>query len=152
MADLRFSVSTGEASITSTAKTLTTTVMPANQRGKVLGVEITGQGIANGDTPVKFELIVATSISVGTAGSVTVGKDDDSYTETIQSTNAGNYSVEPTYTGAVVKKILNVHPQFGMIYRFPLGQELKLKGGQVFAVRATSNQAETMALQTLIEE
>lgn len=152
MADLNFQVATGEASITSTAKTVATITAPANQRVKIKGVEIFGKGTSNTDTPVKCELMTYASLSGGTAGSVTTSKQDGDMGETLQSTVAGNYSAEPTYTSAVTVRTWEVHPQTGIAVYFPLHDEIKLKGGQGFALRLTSNQNETMSANILCEE
>jgi hypothetical protein len=152
MADLNFKVSTGEASITSTAKTVATITAPANQRVKIKGISIFGKGTSNTDTPVKVELLRYASISGGTAGSVTTSKPDGDMGETVQSTIAGNYSAEPTYTTGVTEETWEVHPQTGMSVYFPLHDEIKLKGGQGFALRATSNQNETLSFNVLCEE
>lgn len=151
MADLNFKISTGEASITSTAKTVIAIVAPTNQRVKIKGVKVWGKGTSNTDTPVKVELITATGISGGTVGSVVTQKTDTEMGETIQSTITGNYSVEPTYTSPVID-MFEVHPQTGVADYYPTDFEVKLKGGTGFAVRLTSNQAETMAVTLLCEE
>lgn len=152
MADLNFKVSTGESPFTSTAKTAFTITAPANQRVKIKGISIFGKGTSNTDTPVKVELMRYASISGGTAGSVTTSKPDGDMGETVQSTIAGNYSVEPTYTTGVTEDVWEVHPQTGIAVYFPLHDEIKLKGGQGFAVRITTNQNETLSVTALCEE
>lgn len=152
MADLNFKMSLGDASVTSTAKTIFTLTAPANQRVKIKGISIFGKGTSNTDTPVKIEIIRANSISGGTAGTIVTSKTDGDMGETIQSTTAGNYSAEPTYSGAVVEETWDVHPQWGISVYFPLHDEMKLKGGTVFGLRATSNQNETMSFNVLCEE
>jgi len=152
MSALNFQVATGESSFTSTAKTAITLVAPSNQRVKVKGLEVFGQGTSNTDTPVKVELMTFASISGGTAGTVTTSKQDGDMQETIQSTVAGNYSAEPTYTSSVTVRVWNVHPQTGIAVYFPLHDEILLKGGTGFAVRLTTNQNETMSVNLICEE
>jgi hypothetical protein len=152
MADLLVCCSAGEASITSTAKTVVAVKAPSNQRLKIKGIEIFGKGTSNTDTPVKVEAIVASNIASGTAGSVTTQVQDTEMGETPQGTYTGNYSAEPTYTSAVVTRTWEVHPQTGLVVYFPLHDEIKLKGGQGFALRLTSNQNETVAVNLLVEE
>jgi hypothetical protein len=152
MSALNFQVATGEASITSTAKTVATISAPANQRVKIKGVSVFGKGTSNTDTPVKIELMTYASLSGGTAGSVTVSKQDGDMGETVQSTVAGNYSAEPTYTSPVTVQVWECHPQTGFSVFFPLHDEIILKGGTGFAVRLTSNQNETMSVNITCEE
>lgn len=152
MSALNFQVSTGEASITSTPKTVVTVGAPANQRVKIKGISVFGQGTSNTDTPVKVELMTYASITGGTAGSVTTSKQDGDLGETIQSTIAGNYSAEPSYTSPVTVQVWNVHPQTGIAVYFPLHDEIVLKGGTGFALRLTSNQSETMSINVMCEE
>jgi hypothetical protein len=152
MADLNYQVNAGEASITSTAKSVVVIAAPTNQRLRIKGLEITGKGTSNTDTPVKVEIGKAASVASGTAGSVTTSALDPDYAETIQSTITGNYTAEPTYTTAVVLRTWEVHPQMGLIVYFPFHDEIKVKGGGVFFVRLTSNQNETMAVNVIVEE
>lgn len=152
MSALNFQVATGEAAITSTAKTVATIGAPANQRVKIKGLSVFGKGTSNTDTPVKVELITYASISGGTAGSVTTSKQDGDMGETIQSSVAGNYSAEPTYTSPVTVQTWEVHPQTGIAVYFPLHDEIIIKGGTGFAVRLTSNQNETMSVNLSCEE
>jgi len=152
MSALNFQVSTGESSFTSTAKTAITVVAPSNQRVKIKGLEVFGQGTSNTDTPVKVELMTFASISGGTAGTVTTSKQDGDMGETIQSTIAGNYTAEPIYTTGVTVRVWNVHPQTGIAVYFPLHDEILLKGGAGFGVRLTTNQNETMSVNLICEE
>lgn len=152
MSDLNYQVATGESSFTSTAKTAATITAPANQRVKIKGIEVFGKGTSNTDTPVKVELMTYASITGGTAGSVTVSKQDGDMAETVQSTIAGNYTAEPTYTTGVSIRVWEIHPQTGLAVYFPLHDEIKLKGGTGFAVRVTTNQNETMSINVLCEE
>lgn len=152
MSALNFQVSTGETAITSTAKTVATIGAPTNQRVKIKGISVFGKGTSNTDSPVKVELLSYASITGGTAGSVTTSKQDGDLTETLQSTIAGNYTAEPTYTTPIVMQTWEVHPQTGLAIYFPLHDEIVLKGGTGFAVRLTSVQNETMSVNIMSEE
>lgn len=152
MSALNFQVSTGETAITSTAKTVATISAPSNQRVKIKGLSVFGKGTSNTDSPVKVELMTYASISGGTAGSVTTSKQDGDMGETLQSTIAGNYSAEPSYTTPVTVQTWEVHPQTGLAVYFPLHDEIVLKGGTGFAVRLTSVQNETMSINLMCEE
>lgn len=152
MAGLNVQIATGETPITSTAKTVITVGAPPNQRVKIKGLLIDGKGTSNTDSPVKYELLIYASLSGGTAGSVTTSKQDGDMSETIQSTIAGNYTAEPTYTSPVTILTREIHPQTSKDFFFPTGEEIVLKGGTGFAVRLTSVQNETMAVSLFIEE
>jgi hypothetical protein len=155
MADLLCSASVPAASVTSTAATFILLKAPANQRVKIKGLEIFGKGTSNTDTPVKVELLTATAISGGTAGTApTVLPQDTEMAETIQTTATGNYSAEPTYTpaGGNVLRTWYIHPQTGAAVYLPMHDEIKLKGGTYLGVRLTSNQSETFGLNVIFEE
>jgi hypothetical protein len=152
MADLLVQVTSGEFALASSAKTVFTISAPAQQRLKVKGVEIFGKGTSNTDTPAKIELMTYASISGGTAGSVTTSKVDGDMGETVQATIAGNYSAEPTYTTGVTVRTWEVHPQTGLVLYFPMHDEIKIKGGAGFALRATQAQSDTFSFTVVYEE
>jgi len=153
MADLFFQASAGEVVVSTTAKTIFTIGAPANQRFKVKGLEVFGKGTSNTDMPAKIELGTYASISGGTPGTgVTTSKVDMDMGETIQSTVAGNYTAEPTYTTLTVVRIYEVHPQTGLVIYFPMHDEIKIKGGSGFMLRGTQAQADTFSIQVLVEE
>ncbi len=149
MADLNLSVPTGEISLSAgTAKTVLLLKAPTNQRLRVYGFEIFFKSSSPTDTPVKIELIRVTSDGTGSA--ITVAPLDDEQGETAQGTYKGNYSVEPSYGTTV--RVWEVQPQTGIIYMFPAGQELKIKGGNMVGLRMTATQAETVAVNAIVEE
>jgi hypothetical protein len=152
MADLNIQCTAGEASITSSAKTVIAIAAPSNQRMRIKGIEVLGKGTSNTDTPVKVELIKAASISGGTPGSVTTTVLDPDYGETAQATYSGNYSAEPTYSSGTTIRTWEVHPQNCLLVYFPMHDEIKIKGGGAFGLRLTSNQNETMAVNVIVEE
>lgn len=152
MAALNFQVATGEASVTSTAKTLITAGAAANQRVRVRGFSVWGKGTSNTDSPIKIEILTYASISGGTAGSVTTSKADGDLGETVQTTVAGNYSAEPTYTTPVTVRTYECHPQTGYEVYFPDNYQIILKGGTGLGVRLTSVQNETVSFNLYLEE
>lgn len=152
MAALQFNVSCQEGSFTSTAKSAFTVTAPTNQRVKWKGVEIFGKGTSNTDTPCRIELMTYASISGGTAATVVSSKNDGDMGETLQSVIAGNYTAEPTYTTGVTFRVWEVHPQTGLVVYFPLHDEPVAKGGTGFALRVTTNQAETLSINGIFEE
>jgi hypothetical protein len=150
MADLKLSVPTGEVSLSAgTAKTVLLMKAPANQRLKILGFEIFFKGTSPTDTPVKCELIRVTSDGTGTA--VTPAPNDDDQAETPQGTYKANYSAEPSY-GSATLRVWEIQPQTGIIYMFPQGQEIRVKGGNLIGLRMTASQSETVSVNAIVEE
>lgn len=152
MSRLGFQVDSGIVTWAATAKTVFTLTAPANQRVVFKGIGAYGQGTTNTDAPLQVEIMTYASISGGTAGSVTSSKKANEMTETIQSTIAGNYSAEPTYTTGVTVKTLTLHPQLGQTIFWPLGDEIIIKGGTGLAVRITSANADKAAFWIELEE
>lgn len=153
MADLRVQVSTGEIAAGSTAKTFIALIAPSNQRVKIKSVEVFGKGTANTDPPAKIELVTFASKSGGTdSASNITSKLDGDLGETVQTTVNGPYTVEPTYTTAVVVRTWECHPQIGLVYQFLDGDEIKIKGGAGFAVRITQSGMDTFSLVITFEE
>jgi hypothetical protein len=151
MADLNISVPTGEVSlVAATAKTCITMTAPANQRLKLLGFEVYGKSASPTDTPVKCELYRITTDG-GTATTITPAPNDDDEAETPQGVYKGNYTVEPTTLGALLRTF-EVHPQTGIIYMFPVGQEIRVKGGKELGMRLTAVAAQTFAINFIVEE
>lgn len=152
MSRLGFQVDSGIVTWSSSAKTVFTVTAPANQRVVLKGIKGFGQGTTNTDSPLQIEVLTYASISGGTAGTVVTSKKQNELSETIQSTIAGNYSAEPTYTTGVTVQTLTCHPQLGMAIFWPLGDELVVKGGTGVALRITSPQSDKMAFSIELEE
>lgn len=152
MADLILNIPAGEISVTSTPKTFLSITAPSHQRLKIKGIEIFGKGISNTDTPVKVEIGRITSdTETGTASAVTPVPNDDDTTETPQGAYYKNYGTEPATYGGILKT-WEIQPQTGLVFYFPVGSEIKLKGGGEIGIRCTSNQNETMSLTAVVEE
>lgn len=157
MSALKFQTSTGETGVTSTARTLLTHTAPANQRVKVTGLSFFGKGTSNTDSPIKIELLTYTALAGGTANTIVVSKRDGDCGETVQTQCAGNYGTtstpaEPTYTAPVTIETWELHPQAGFSNFFPSDAPIILKGGTGLAVRLTSVQNETVAVNVYLEE
>lgn len=152
MARLGVLSETGIVTWSSSAKTAFTASAPANQRFVFKGITVTGQGTVNTDSPIQIEILTYASITGGTAGSVTTSKKQNELGETIQTTIAGNYSAEPTYTTGVTVKNLTCHPQLGLTMFWPLGDEIVIKGGAGLGIRITSPQGDKAAISIELEE
>jgi hypothetical protein len=156
MPGLRYQVATGEVSLTAaTARTLIAAETTAGtQPVFIKGIEIFGKGIANADTPIKVELIKATSFSGGTGGTlVQTPLDFDLSTGSIQTTYNGNYTAEPTFVSPTTIRTWEVHPQRGFVKYFNRGDEIRMKSTSAcFALRLTSTQNETVSVNLIVEE
>ncbi len=150
MADLLLQINVGECSVTSTTKSFFTVKAPANQRLKIKGFEIFGKGTSNTDTPVKVEVGKITADAVGGTSTPTTSAADTECGETPQGTYKTGYASEPTYGN--IFRTWEIHPQTGLVYYFPLHDEIRLKGGDEIGLRMTSNQSETVSLVVLVEE
>lgn len=152
MSRLGFQVDTGIVTWANTAKTALTAVAPTNQRLVLKGIGAYGQGTTNTDAPLQVEILTFASLSGGTAGTVVTSKKQNELGETIQTTVAGNYSAEPTYTTGVTVKTLTVHPQLGQTIFWPLGDEIVIGGGKGVALRITSPNADKATFFAEFEE
>lgn len=131
MAGLILTATTPEIPLSAaTPKTVGQIKSLANHRLKLLKWGVSFDGISPSAEPVQVRLVRQTSAIGGTPTAVTpvlngVGS------ETPQSTFA--YSAggsEPTYdTPNKTLAVLEVHPQFGYEYTYPLGQEDLITGG-----------------------
>ena len=107
---------------------------PTNQRLKIRGWGISFAGQDNLGKPIECQLIRVSSDGTGSA--VTVVKQDDDASETIQSTASEAYggSNEPS-SGDVLRRRY-VHPQTGWEYIVAEPEELIVKGGNRIALKA----------------
>lgn len=128
MAGIICSATTPEIALSAaTAKTVGQIKSLANQRLKLLKWGVYFDGISPSAEPVQVRLLRQTTAIGGTPTAVTPVMVNTG-SETIQSTFA--YSAggsEPT-AGNVIEAI-EVHPQAGYEYTYPLGQELEITGG-----------------------
>ena len=154
MADLRCQVSTGEIASAAGGKTFLTLTAPANQRLKIKSVEVFGKGTSNTDAPAKVELIVTTTSITGGSDAATnaITKVDNDMGETPQATVHGPYTAEPTYSGNTTIRTLQCHPQSFLPYILPEGDEIKIKGGQIFSIRISQASGDTFSVVVVYEE
>lgn len=149
MAGCRLSVSSGEQSLSAaTAKTCLQVVAAANHRVRVAGIGISFKGTVVTDTPVKCRLVRQTT--AGTMSSATVVKKDENMAETIQTTAQKTATAEPTITDEL--EMWEIHPQTGMRWYYPMGDEVYIKGGNRLGVELTAAQAQTAVVVMDLEE
>jgi len=149
MAGIIGHIPSNEVSLTAaTAKTVLQIVAATNHRVKVLGIELFFKGTSTTDTPVKVRILRQTD--AGTTSAATPVANDNSIDETLQTTGRHTATVEPT--AGDVLKMWEVHPQSGLIYCFPIGEEIIVKGGGRLGVECTAAQAQTCAANFIFEE
>ena len=151
MAGLLVDAVAAEVALTATtARTVLTITAAANHRVKILGYHVSFKGTSNTDEPVKFELARITTDG-GTSSALTLLKRNNSDDETIQTTARHSYTAEPSAYGDVLISD-RIHPQTGHVIYFPLGQEIPVKGGQIFGARLTAAQNQTVSVKLVIDE
>ena len=120
-------ISTGTA-----LRTVLQLLAPANHRLRLLEAGISFHGIVNTNEPITVDLIRQTTAGSGGTG-LTPVKLDDSLSETLQTTALHTITTEPT--AGDVLMTWAVHPQTGLIYQVPQGQEIKIGGGDRLGLR-----------------
>jgi hypothetical protein len=152
MAGVKAHVTSGEVTlVANTAKSCLQIKAAANQRVIVEALRITGKQPAGGtDTPVKIRMTRSTA-NFGTFSSATVGKNDPTDSETLQTTYGANASVEPT---APTDGSLwwEVQPQSGLIEFYPPDMRIEVPGGQSVQFEATSNATPIITMTATTEE
>lgn len=152
MAGLKLFVNSGEVVfVANTAKTALQIKAPTNQRQLLRQIYIMGKQPAGGtDTPVKVRLTRSTA-NFGTGTGATPGKLNPSNPETIQSTAANNFTVEPTAptdTGLWFE----VQPQTGVLVPLPLLDLIEVPGGASVQAEITSVATPTLVVVFEFEE
>lgn len=138
MAGLLLRVNGGEAAlVAATAKTMLQVKAPTNQRLLVTGLRMFGKQAAGGsDVVVKVRMTRSTA-NFGTGTAATPGKNNPSNGETIQSSCAGNFSVEPT-SPTDSGLWWELQPQNGIIEFQPDKKPIEVPGGQAVNFEFTS--------------
>jgi hypothetical protein len=152
MAGLKLFVNSGEvAFVAATAKTALQIKAPTNQRLLLKQVRIMGKQPAGGtDTPVKVRLTRSTA-NFGTGTADTPGKLNPSNGETVQSTAASNFTVEPT-SPTDSGLWWEVQPQTGVIEFEPITDPIEIPGGQSIQCEITSVATPTLLVTFEYEE
>jgi hypothetical protein len=152
MAGLKLFVNSGEVVfVANTAKTALQIKAPTNQRLLLKQIKVFGKQPAGGtDTPVKFRLTRSTA-NFGTGTTATPGKLNTSNPETIQSTAANNFTVEPT-SPTDTAYWQEVQPQTGTIEFEPITDPIEVPGGTSIQAEITSVGTPTVTVVFEYEE
>lgn len=153
MAGILVRANSGEVSLTAaTAKTAIQLLAATNHRIKIKGIGIYFKGTVVTDTPVKFRILRQTSagtMSTGSSGTH-YSKNNDDDAETIQTTTYYAASSEPS--AGDVLDFGEVHPQNGMRWFYPPGDEIIVKTAGRIGVELTAAQAQTAVVTIDFEE
>jgi hypothetical protein len=158
MAGILVDFTIGErALVAATAQTVIQCVNAAHHRYKLLGFQVSFDGIVVTAEPVLVELChIAATGGDGTSSSLTGLKRDSSLPETVQTTGLKSFTAEPT-TVTVLKR-WEVHPQSSYEWQAPYGQEYQFGGASAgadsgrVAIRCTAPAAVNVCASLLIEE
>ena len=136
MSGLRWTVTTSEIACPAGAPKTILQIMTPSSHHRIVGL---GWGIYFDSTsvqaqPAQVRLLRQTSI--GTMSGITPVLDDAALPETIQSSAAVNASAEPT-AGSLIKRI-EVHPQTGYEFLWPIGREQPIRGGERVGLEITA--------------
>lgn len=152
MAGVLFHVNSGEvALVAATAKTVLQVKAAANQRVLIRALRLFGKQAAGGTDPVVKVRMTRSSANFGTGSAATPAKNDPSDSETLQTTAAGAFTVEPT-TPTDGGLWWELQPQSGIIEFIPPGGEIKIPGGQAVSFEFTSSGTPTVMAEATCEE
>ncbi len=138
MSNLRWTASTTEVLCgAGVAKTVLMISAPSsNQRLIALGWGIYFDSTSVQAQPAQVDLFYPPVDSAGVFTALVLNKCDPSQPETIQSSGGFNASTEPM-SGPILKSV-QVHPQAGYEYGWPMGREMEIAGGRRLAIRVTA--------------
>jgi len=136
MSGLRWTVTTSEIICPANSPKTILQIMTPSSHHRIEGL---GWGIYFDSTsvqaqPAQVRLLRQTTI--GTMSGIAPLLDDAGLPETIQSSAAVNATAEPT-AGGVLKRI-EVHPQTGYEYLWPIGFAQPIRGGERIGIEVTA--------------
>lgn len=150
MAGLYFTAVCPEAAFSNVAKSMLQITAPTNQRVKVREWSVSYIGISNTAQPILTQIMTGAT-SAGTSSSLTPAKWNLSDQETIQTTAANTFTVEPTGTLVAIQSE-EVHPQTGYTWQAPFGGEIMVQGGTRLTMRVTAAAGTSLSARFLAEE
>lgn len=137
MAGVSFSAQSAAVALAAaTKKTVLQITAPTNQRVKVKEWSVSFDGVSNTAIPVLVE--IARQSTAGTGGdALTLVKTNAGDDETLQTTGQTDVDTgNPTETSVLVAE--KVHPQGGMTWQAPFGEEIIVKGGERLGIAVTA--------------
>lgn len=153
MAGILARANSGEISLSAaTAKTALQLVAASNHRVKLTGVQMSGKSNSPTDTPIKYRILRQTDAgtsSAGTAGTH-ISKNNSNDDETLQTGVRVTITAEPT--GGDVLDVGEFHPQNGLKWFQPFGQEIIIPGGTRLGIELTAPASQTAVVSVEFEE
>lgn len=136
MSLLRWTVTTSEIVCNANSAKTILQIMTPSSHHRMMGL---GWGVYFDSTsvqaqPAQVRLLHQTTI--GTMSGISPVPDDNSLRETIQASAGVNATSEPT-AGTVIKRV-EVHPQTGYEFLWPIGKELPISGGEKIGIEVTA--------------
>jgi hypothetical protein len=116
-----------------TPLTVLQVLAPTNQRLVVSNISVWFEGISSVAEPVQVSVVRQTGDPAGT-GITLVSRQ--AITETIQSSADHTATAEPTVDATLME--WRIHPQSGIPFVFPIGQEIHVPGGGRLGIKITS--------------
>jgi hypothetical protein len=146
MAGIRCVANSGSQGVTTSLETILQIVAASNHRVVVTGFSLT----VAGTSAVDIAMRVLRQTTAGTAGTTSglISKLDSDVAETLQTTAATNFSVEPSADAVLQFKRL----QGSFEKYFPMGQEIIVPGGTRLGIDVTAASAATVAAEFYFEE
>jgi hypothetical protein len=128
-------VCASNALVAATAETLLQLVAAANHRDKLLGWGVFFDGVSPTGVPVLVELMRQTDAGTSSANTPRLVAPSGA-AETIQTTARDSFTVEPTPSDILERRL--VHPQQGFEIIYPQGGEPTIPGGGRIGIRCTA--------------
>jgi hypothetical protein len=141
MAGVGISAQLPKTATGTSAHSMLQVISAAQQRSVWNEISISFDGVTNSATPILVELVRNTTAGTwttpGPTSPATVRKLNNSDQETVQTTCNMNASAEPSDASDIPWTEL-VHPQTGLTWQAPYGQEISLMGGTRMSIRVTA--------------
>lgn len=125
-------------------------VCPANQRLKILRINLTPLGATGAKAAVNFEIVKATGAPSG--GALTVIKDPPEAAENPLSNAAGLGAISAEGTVSTIYEEFGVHPQGTILGYVPKGGFHLIPGGQARVIRFLGEDNIDVRAQVWMEE
>lgn len=136
---VKFAVGVNGITTGTSLKTLLQIIAASNHRVTISEISIGFHGTSNTDAPILVQ--IARQTTAGTVTSATPVKRTPGDDEALQVTASHTATSEPTL-GDVLKR-WSVHPQTGLVWQAPPGQEIVIPGGGRLGILVTAGASTT---------
>jgi hypothetical protein len=111
-------------------------VAAAQVRALINEISISFDGVTNSATPILCDMMRQTS--AGTSSALAIRKTNNGDQETLQTSCIYNFTAEPTDDALTPLWAELIHPQTGLTWQAPYGQEIAVQGGTRLGLRVTA--------------